>query len=181
MSVPSCPYPGNINPLYLTGYQFVIQKLPEITYFIQETQVPSITLGESRFGTGVHDIKMPGDTLEFGELQIQFIIDENLSNWNAIYFWMSGLGFPEGHHMYTRYINASINKNLYSENSKGVSDGTLTLLDSSNNIKQAFTFVDLFPTNLSGLNFTASLTDPQPAVGTASFAYSYYSIDKIPE
>jgi hypothetical protein len=178
MTVSTCPYPGNINPLYLTGYQFVINKLPELTYFVQETEIPGLSLGQSQVGNPLIASKIPGDTMEFSELQLQFIIDEDLKNWNAIYFWITGLGFPQNHEMYRRYMRASINKNLYSESSKGVSDGTLTLLDNSQNIKQIFTFVDMFPINLSGLRLDSSITDATPAVGTVTFAYTYYSINK---
>ena len=165
MTVSTCPYPGNVNPLYLTGYQFVINKLPELTYFVQETEIPGLSLGQSQVGNPLIASKVPGDTMEFSELQMQFIVDEDLKNWNAIYFWITGLGFPQNHEMYRRYMRASINKNLYSESSKGVSDGTLTLLDN-------------FPINLSGLRLDSSITDATPAVGTVTFAYTYYSINK---
>ncbi len=179
MSVSTCPYPGNINPLYLSGYQFIIEKLPEMTYFIQETEVPAINLNQANIPTPLSMMKMPGDTMEFSELSIQFIIDEELKNWNAIYFWLSSMGFPQNHEMYKRYMRAPVNQNLYSEASKGVSDGTLTLLDNSQNIKQIFTFVDLFPISLSGLRFSSSNTDATPATAQVTFAYSYFTIPVI--
>ena len=179
MSVSTCPFPDNINPLYLSGYQFIINKLPEITYFIQETEVPSISLGEAAYPTPLSLMKIPGDMMTFGELNIQFVIDENLKNWNAIYYWMSSLGFPQNHEMYKRFMSAQVNQNLYSEASKGVSDGTLTMLDNSQNIKQVFTFVDLFPISLSGMRFSSSNTDATPATAQATFAYSYFTIPVI--
>lgn len=178
MTISTCPYPNNINPLILTGYQFVISKLPELTYFIQSTKIPDVSLGAITQASSVHDVKIPGETMEFSELSLSFVIDEDLSNWNAIYFWIIGLGYPEGHWMYRQFQNAPINSALQTEALRGVSDGTLTVLDSSNNPKQIFTFVDLFPTSLSGLSFDATSTDSSPAIGNATFAYSYYKINK---
>ncbi len=180
MSILTCPYPGNINPLLLSQYQFSIAKLPSLTYFVQETEIPEMSLGSSLQASSVHDIKLPGDTLEFADITVQFIIDEELNNWNAIFFWMQALGFPESNQQFTNFINAQVNSNTYSVLSKMVSDGTLTILDNTNNPKQIFTFVDMFPISLSGLRFSSQTTDKDPAIGTATFAYSYYKINKSP-
>lgn len=174
----TCPFPGNINPLRLTSYIFSIQKLPELTYFVQSTEVPSLQLGSISQASNVHDIKIPGETMDYGTLNIEFQIDEEMKNWNAIYFWMIGLGYPEGHALYRRYQNAVVNANSRTELAKGYSDGSLTILDSSNNPKQIFTFVDMFPTNLSGLRFDAGQSEPQIAMATATFEYTYYYINK---
>ena len=174
----TCPSPGNINPLRLSQYQFQVEKLPELTYFVQSTTVPGITLGVSTQSSTVHDIKIPGETMDYGELTIEFVVDEELKNWNAIYFWMIAMGYPEGHDLYVQYMNAPINSNRTQELSKGYSDGTLTLLDSSNNPKQLYTFVDLFPSQLSGFTFNSSSGQAEIATDTVTFEYSYYYINK---
>ena len=178
MATLTCPSPGNINPLRLQSYQFSIQKLPELTYFVQQTEIPSLQLGSVSQMSTVHDLKIPGETMEYADLSIDFQVDEELKNWNAIYFWMIGLGYPEGHQVYQRYMNAAVNQNQPNELAKGYSDGTLTILDSSNSPKQAFTFVDMFPINLTGLRFDASNSDSPIAMASVTFAYSYYYIDK---
>ena len=178
----TCPSPGNVNPLRLTSYQFQIQKLPGLTYFIQSAEVPQINLGFTTQGTSVHDIKIPGETMEFSSLSLEFIVDEELNNWNQIYFWMSGLGYPEGHELYRKYINSSINKNSRKELTKGYSDGALIHLDSANHTKQVFTFIDLFPVSLSGMQMNSTNENNSVATATVTFEYSYYTIDKdIPE
>lgn len=178
MSVLTCPYPGNINPLLLSQYQFSIAKLPSLTYFVQSTEIPQLSLGVASHYTSVHDIKLPGDTLEFSEMSMSFIIDEEIKNWNAIYFWMQALGFPESRSQFTNYINAQTNNSQYSIAAKTMSDGSLTILDNSNNPKQIFTFVDMFPIALSGMRFDSTTTDKDPAIGNVTFAYSHYTINK---
>jgi hypothetical protein len=78
----------------------------------------------------VHDIKIPGETMDYADLTIEFQIDEEMKNWNAIYFWMVGLGYPEGHELYLSYMNAKVNQNSPNELMKGYSDGSLIILDS---------------------------------------------------
>jgi hypothetical protein len=64
----TCPTPENINPLRLGAYQFSIQKLPSLTYFVTKTEIPSIQLGMSSQSSSVHDIKIPGETMEYSQL-----------------------------------------------------------------------------------------------------------------
>lgn len=173
-----CPSPGNINPLRLTGFEFNIHKLPDLTYFVQSVELPPITLGVSSQSSSVHDIKIPGETMEYGSLAVEFQVDEEMKNWNGIYFWMIALGYPEGHSMYTRYMNSAINSNLWSELSKGYSDGSLTVLNSSGSPVQTFTYVDMFPTNLTGLRYDSRSTSPEIATATAVFEYTYYKMNK---
>jgi hypothetical protein len=43
---------------------------------------------------------------------------------------MVGLGYPEGHELYRRYMNAKVNQNSTNELMKGYSDASLIVLDS---------------------------------------------------
>lgn len=170
----------NINPLRLTGYNFSISKLPDLPFFIQEVEIPQISLGVSRQSTSVHDLKIPGETMEYAELTFSFVVDEEMKNWNAIYYWLVALGYPEGHEMYRRFVESSKNMG-YSELSKSYSDGFLTILDNANNPKQTFTFVDMFPISLSGIRYDSSQQEATTAVAQATFEYSYYTLNKPPE
>lgn len=178
MTIATCPYPSNINPLYLNSFQFNIAKLPELTYFVQATQIPQVNLGVITQAGSVHDSKVPGETMSFADISIKFIVDEEMSNWNAIYYWMIGLGFPINNKMYTEFLKRQDNLRYLTELNKGYSDGTLTLLSNTNTPKQIFTFVDMFPTSLSGLEFDSEATDARPATATATFAYTYYTMNK---
>lgn len=172
----TCPTPENISPLRPGAYQFSIFKLPNISYFVTSTQVPAITLGVATQPTSVHDIKIPGEQMDYQELTVQFQVDEQLKNWNAIYFWMFGLGYPEGHEIYKQYLNADINDFSTTELSKGYSDGQLIILNSANNPIQQFQFVDMFPISLQGLDFDSADTNHGAVTATVTFAYSYFKV-----
>jgi hypothetical protein len=166
--------PTNINPLNPNGFLFSIQKLPEVTFFVQEAEIPSISLGTIIQSSSVHDIKIPGDKAEFSELSLNFLVDEKFENWKSIYNWMIGLTFPEGHEMYTNFLNSEKNENGRTQLTKGYSDGTLTVLGSSNSYVQSVQFVDMFPISLTALSFSSQNTDVQYLKATAVFSYSYY-------
>lgn len=122
---------------------------------MQSIELPSIQLGVATTPTSVHDIKIPGETLEYSDMSFSFIVDEELKNWNAIYYWMVALGYPTSHDLYKNFIESSKNMG-YSELSKGYSDGFLTVLDNANQPKQTFTFADMFPIALSGMRYDSS-------------------------
>ena len=43
----------------------------------------------------LRDIPTPGDKIEFGDLTLRFLVDEDLTNYMEIQKWIRGLGFPE--------------------------------------------------------------------------------------
>ena len=172
--ITTCPVPDDVNPLMLTGFQFSVAKLPELTYWIQQTEIPSISLGSVETANPLVNIKHPGEKIEFAELQVQFLVDSQMKNWNSIFFWMRGLGFPESHEQYREFLNFDYNRSLRFEASKMVSDATLIVLDGTHRPMQSFTFIDMFPTNLSGIEFDATSATAQQATARATFAYSYF-------
>ena len=168
--------PDGINPLNPNGFKFSIQKLPEITFFVQDVELPALTIGTVVQSTQVHDLKIPGETAEFDNLNLSFLVDEKFKNWKAIYGWLVGLTYPETHDIYGAFLNSERNSNSRTELAKGYSDGTLTILDSSNNAIQSIQFIDMYPTSLSALPFSSQNTDVQYLKASVNFAYSYYRL-----
>lgn len=168
--------PEEINPLNPNGFLFSVQKLPDVTFFVQDAEIPSISIGTVVQATQVHDIKIPGETAEFDNITITFLVDEKFKNWKAVYGWLIGLTYPESHDIYTAFLNKEKNATSRTELAKGYSDGTLTILDSSNNPVQSIQFIDMYPTSISALPFSSQNTDVQYLKATVNFAYSYYRL-----
>lgn len=179
MANPNCPIPNNINPLSPTGFRLSIDKISDVTYFCQEANIPSMDLDSISVGTPFSTSHVPGEIISFGELTIQFIVDENMKNYKAIYDWIVGLGFPKD---YDQYKNFSITTNRMSipnfgGNMGNYSDGTLEILGSNNIAVQRIKFNNLVPTRLSSLNFQANVDDIQYLTGSATFVYTYFEIE----
>lgn len=174
MTILTCPSPSSISPLNPNGFLFSVTKLPELTFFVQDVELPQLSIGVATQSSSVHDIKIPGETADYSDLSINFLVDEQFANYKAIYAWMIGLSYPEGHQLYTQFLSSAKNSNSYSELAKGYSDATLSILDSSNNPIQQITFVDAFPTSLSSLPFSSQNSDVQYLRATATLSYSYY-------
>jgi hypothetical protein len=181
--------PENINPLSPTGFRFSIQKLPKLQFYCQTVNLPGIVLGEPSFGTPFSAIPLPGETLTFSDLQVQFLIDKNMENFKAIQGWMYGLGFPQN---YQQYINFQHLDQTYptttnpaasdttvgladrNDLSKNYSDASLFILTNNNTENILLNFRNVFPTSLETLTFTGVDTDVTYLIGNATFKYTYY-------
>jgi hypothetical protein len=169
----SCPIPANINPLSPNGFLFNIQKLPELSFFCQQVNLPGITLGAPEFGNPFQTQPIPGETLTYDQLTVQFLVDENMSNYQAIYNWIVALGFPNDYEQYTTFVNDD-DRGAISELARNYSDATLQILGGNNQTVKTVQFIDLFPIALDSLLFQGTNTDVNYLVGSATFRYGYY-------
>lgn len=173
MKTLSCPIPSDLDILKNNGFMFSIHKLPEITFFCQEVNLPSMTLPAAVIPTPLIDYPVPGDKLEFGSLGISFLIDSTMSNYKSIVAWLVGLGFPQRHEQYKAFLERFGNGEQ-SPLAISQSDGTLQVLTGTNTVSQTIQFVSLQPTQLSEIQFMTDVNDVVYMTAQAAFAYSYY-------
>jgi len=86
--------PINTSFLSPIGFKFQLNNFPEVNYFVQSASLPGISISAIDVPTALKTIAIAGDEVNFEELSIKFIVDENMKNWLAIYDWIIGLGFP---------------------------------------------------------------------------------------
>ena len=91
-----------------TQFKFQITKLPKVEYFCTAVNVPkTLAISEVQQPTPFVDIPLPYTTLNYSALNMTFLVDENLENFQEIHGWMRGLGFPES---YTEYADGLASK-----------------------------------------------------------------------
>jgi hypothetical protein len=166
--------PSQLNPLSPNGFQFSVQKLPDITFFCQQVNLPGIILGEPSFSTPFSTQPVPGDTLQYDPLTLQFLVDENMSNYKVLYNWIVALGFPESYEQYIGHNAADTT--AYSELAKNYSDATLQILDSNNQVVQTIQFYDVFPTTIDSVMFASTNDDVQYVTGNVTFKFGWYKL-----
>ena len=179
-----------------TQFKFNVIKLPKVTYFCTQVNVPGITLGGTIDQvTRFKDIPQPGDKLTYGELNMTFLVDENLENFQEIHGWLVGLGFPRDHAEFRNLLssgndrfptgNSSVStepgKVKYGAPNTGASfsDATLTVLTSKNNAQLEVRFRNLFPTSLTGLDYNQQSTDVNYLTATVTFSYDIYDFATV--
>ena len=168
----SCPIPDNLTPLSPNGFMFSIAKLPDVSFFCQQVDLPQIDLGDIDQMTPLVVTPVPGEMMTFGELQVQFLVDSQMLNYQSIFNWINGLAFPIDHQQYTDFIGSD--NTHYSELAKNYSDGTLSILSGTNTVVKQLQFIDLYPSSLGSLTFQSTNQDVNYLVGNATFRYTYY-------
>ena len=68
------PRPGtpieNRNFLSPVGFKFALKRVPKVAFFCNQANIPDLTLGIAEQPTYLKNIPVPGDKIEFGDLNL---------------------------------------------------------------------------------------------------------------
>ena len=147
--------PKNINPLADVQFRFDVAALPNTSFFIQTVNLPGVTLEAAVMATPqLQNFSRHTGIITYEALDVTFMIDEYLKNWQEIHAWIVG-----DEDKYTSAV--------------------LTILSSSMNPTLEVHFKDIFPTSLSEISFDSTTTDPVYQVATVNFNYTEYIIKNL--
>jgi hypothetical protein len=177
--------PENNNFLSPLGFRFIVEKLPNVNFFCQSASLPSVSLQENEIQNPLIRIPLPGTKLTYAPLDIRFRVDEDMKNYLDVYNWMTGMGTPEDSKEYT-----DLNKTGGSRPTAGTgkmgnvmqgvfSDGGLVILTSAQNANIRISFVDLYPINISPLQFDVTGTDVAYIEADCTFNYRQFTVASV--
>jgi hypothetical protein len=166
----------NRNFLSPVGFNFTLAKEPKISFFCNSARIPEITLSLVQQPTYLKDIDVPGGKLQYGDLSLRFLVDEDMMNYMVIHNWLTGLGFPESTQDYRDLLTNGDDLTQPLDPKRAFSDGSLYILDSNYNTNSIVKFKDLFPVSLTSLEFDSTQTDIQYFTAEVSFKYTIYNI-----
>ena len=169
--------PENLSYLSPSGFKSIINKLPNVNYFCQGVTLPGISLNAVPLATPFVSIPVPGDRVEFQDLMVRFIIDEEMRNYQEIYDWMKGLGFPDRFEQYQELLKSDPHNP--GPESGIVSDAELIILTGGKTPQIKFTFKDTFPIQLMSVQFDTNIEDIQYLQADATFVYRSYDIKNL--
>jgi hypothetical protein len=161
----------NQNFLQPTGFKVILSRknYPNVEFFAQSFQHPDVSLNPAVQSFSRTAIPYPGDTLNFSEISVQYIVDEDLKAYNEIYQWMLRL----------------VNEPYYTELDRlkddtiipSVGQLSVIVLTSHNNKNVTFKYIDAFPTSLGDISLEATNATVEPIVAPITFAYSYFIME----
>ena len=169
----------NRNFLSPVGFKFGLKRAPGVAFFCNQANIPDINLGVAEHPTYLRDIPQPGDKIQFGDLNLRFLVDEDLVNYMEIQKWIRGLGFPESVQEFRDLKKENILGPNGLNNDDIYSDGNLQILSSNLVPKFQVVFEDLFPVSLSTMSFDATDTDIVYFTADASFKYTIYNLTDL--
>jgi len=147
--------PKNINPLADVQFKFDIGALPKTSFFVQTVNLPGVALEGAVISTPqLQSFSRHTGIITYDPLNVTFLIDEYLKNWQEVFEWMVG------------------DENKYTS-------AVLTILSSSMNPTMELHFKDIFPTSLSEVSFQSTTTDPIYQVATVNFNFTEYIVKNL--
>lgn len=168
--------PTNTALLNPNEFRFYLQRAPYLTFFVQTVDLPTISLPPVDTENPFTTIPYPGDHIQWEDLSVTFLVDEDLQGYQEMYHWIRGLGFPESFEEYQEAIEqmryGNRNEAVYSDISVFTNTG-------SRNLNIEYHFVDAIPVMVSAP--TLSTTNPDQPVVTAQvrFAYQTFSVKSV--
>ncbi len=124
--------------------------------------IPTIIMGVTPQPTNIRQIHIPGDSMEYEDLNLQFLVQEDLSNYIALVDWMYRLRDPN---------TVSL--------SREVIDIGIDILDAKSNLMCEVTVIDAFPFTISDIPLTVSIDDVEPSRMDVSFKVNGLKFNKL--
>lgn len=158
------------NFLSAVSFKISIARLPNVEFSTQKVQIPSLSMASPQQPSPLLNIYQTPDRIEYSELDISFLIDEDMTNYEEILRWLEGMGAP-----------ANSNQRLNMQNSKYgfKSDITVIIENTSRNPNIEFTFTDCFPVSLSGLTLDVTDNDITYPECSVTFRYTNMNFKRI--
>ena len=162
------------NFLQPNGYQLTVfrKRFQNLEFFAQRVSHPTLTMNPSIVGYKRTDAKFVGDTLEFGELNVEVLLDEDMAVYSEIQNWMESI------------VNTKVT--TPSENANGLGntaiqdmpeyDIRLSILNSNNNVAKTILYKSCFPISLGNVELASSVGVVEYVVLPVTFAYTTFEI-----
>lgn len=168
--------PANTNQLLGNKFQVLFPRISTVTYFCRSVNIPGIETTPIFNPTPFSDFPIPGDKIQFGTFDMEFIVDEELWDWQVIHDWIRGYTFPCSFEEYKNMDRESF-FSLHKEQPQ-YADGYLSVLSALNNPKMKIKFWNIFPVSLSPIDFSTASDANDVVTARASFRYHLFNVER---
>jgi hypothetical protein len=148
----------NRNPALAVNFLLEIPLAKELNYFVQTVDVPGLTMAGVETPYRNVQANVPSNRIDYDQLNLTFIVDENWANWNYVFEWMKRI----------RTGNSAISDTM--------TDITLNLVNSNKNLNKIMVFRGAYPTLLGALPLDSTVVDSNPLVCSLSFRYQDFEL-----
>ena len=158
-----------------TNFKLSFREFPGLVYMARSVDLPGVAIATTEIPTGLAPVMEPSTKLDYEQIPIEFLVSEDLSNWEEIHNWMRGLTSAK-----SIGDNAILLERLLGAGKKKT-DMSIILLNNVGAPVVEYTFIDAWPVNLSSINYRADLTEATDVTATASFVYDYFEVKRHAE
>jgi hypothetical protein len=161
-----------IVPNYFSPLEFrvTIKRLPNVEFFTQRSSIPSISTNPIQQPTRFNPIFRTPDQVSFSNLDLTFIVDEDMNNYTEIFDWMIASAFPNNHEQF---------KSIKDSEDGLFSDVSILVMNSKKNSNIQIDYINCFPISLSDVQLNTTDQDVTYPEATATFQYDTFSIKRL--
>lgn len=155
-----------------TKFLLTFDRIPNVSYFCQEANIPGLSLPTILVPTPSIDYHVAGNKLTYNQFNIKFLIDSKALSWKNIHQWFMSIASPHG----TEQRNSLTTlQNQYKQTDfPQYSDAVLTVMSNLNNPLLRVHLVGLFPVSLSDIQFDTTLSAENIITADATFSIKYF-------
>lgn len=150
-------------------FQVSVKRLPEVEFFTQKLEIPSLSAPGITMNNPFNYTHLTPSKADFSSLNLSFVVDENMKNYRSVFDWMMGVSFT---HDFDKF------KNTKNSSDGLTSDISVIILNSNKNANMIINFIDCFPIALSPINLDTTQNSVYYPNVTATFTYTYFTIDQ---
>ena len=156
------------NTISTNNHKFMLNKngTRVFNWQIQDFSIPNLQITRARATSSpkVANWDLPGTGLMFDDLEVTFLLDENIESWIEIYRWIKELVEPYGHQK-ERIIPTESTISIHLMNNNRSSTGKI------------FNFHRVWPVFLGGIKFSTTNEEPDELSCTVTFKYDTFDLE----
>ena len=169
------------NTLYGNHYRFSIERLPDLTFFVQSVSSPSVSGSAQTQETPFTFAHHPTSRLNYGDISVTYLVDASFKTYFSLYYWMKGYGFPHDFDEVKRFRAKQLSNRRVAPRAAPVELEKTTasisiLTPDTASIVAKIDIEEVFPVQLSGLDFTSTNVDSPVLTTTATFSCSTFDV-----
>lgn len=161
----------NMNYLQPTNFKVVIDhsKFGNLEFFAQRIIHPGISIQTPNLSyKRISNVPMPGDTLNFEDLAMDVLVDENMQTYSEVFDLL--ISMPQ------KKIETPLQTRKTDLDYAATMDITLTITSSHNNVVKKIRYIDCVATSIGTVLLEAT-SDASPVITfPVSFSVGYYEI-----
>lgn len=168
------------NGLYGNHFRFVLEHLPDLTFFAQSISVPSITSGPVNRPNPFTSIREVGDHLNYSNFTVSYLIDGSFKTYASLYWWLKGYGFPHSYDEVKQFRETRAKRlgmpRPQVKDIERTSAILFVLQPDTEKVIAEYHFIDVVPTGLSDLQFDTTSSDATVLKATATFECTAFEL-----
>ena len=151
-------------------FQVTVKRLPEVEFFTQALEIPSLTTAGLVVDKPFNYTHITPNKVSYSNLNLSFIVDESMKNYKSVMDWITGVSFPQNYNQF---------KNVKDSEEGLTSDISIIMLNSNKNPNIIVNFIECFPISLSPIRLDTTAQQLIYPTAIASFTYTYFTIEQF--